>query len=374
MRLPQQLGPYIIEKRIGIGAMGEVYRGYHQMLSRHVAVKLRFRTRNSREPILAERFRQGALLQGSVDHPSLARVYDYLETQNSQALVMEFFAGGSAEEKLRAGPLSVADALEVALRVAEGLHAAHERGVVHRDIKPDNMMFRSLDPCSVALVDFGVAKAVERGLDLTTHGAHVGTVWYMSPEQFNREPPHPLMDVYALGATLYELLSGQIPFESKENSAIFSRFLDGIPPPPLQKLNPQIPPTLIAVVEAALCLEPERRIPSAAAFAFLLRSVGRRAGFSLLEPQLRPIYTQDNMEQLHNFMVHLRDFEGAEVQRAVSDLQVQLRRAHLRSGDSDLGAIELLVDFDEEASSFSDMEGEQTLEATLITDDFENLE
>jgi serine/threonine protein kinase len=199
-------------------------------------------------------------------------------------MALEFLGGGSVEELLvsESGRIPVPVALDIALRVSEAMAYAHRKGVIHRDIKPGNILFVNRDDLrSVRLSDFGVAKAPERSPDLTVVGANVGTLWYMPPEQLNHGNVDARSDVYAIGATLYEMLTGSIPFEKVETSEVFRRFLDGAPLPPIRKRNPSVPPSVATLVELMLALEVDRRIPSARALVTLLRAAVHLEGLTV---------------------------------------------------------------------------------------------
>ncbi len=320
VRLPRHIGPYYVERRLSNGGMGVVVYGRHMMLGREAAIKLRPRCpEDPEDERMAERFRQGAILQSEFDHPHICRVYDCLESQTHQALVLEYLGGGSVEDALRDahGPLEISFALDLCLRAASALTLVHEHGVIHRDIKPGNLMLRVKgDASTLRLTDFGVAKCVGRSPDITVSGANVGTLWYMPPEQFNGEAPSSLVDVYALGATLYEMLTGHIPFREAESTEIFKRFLDQEPPPPLRESNPNVSPELAAIVEAALDLQPAHRLPSMRAFSCLLQSVARNE-----------IITSDALEMRH-FMA---SEEGAFLRHYVSHIIPQPIGEHLLS-------------------------------------------
>ncbi len=292
--VPRHVGAYSIERKLGIGGMGVVAYGRHQFLGREAAIKLRMRGANAQyglpgtdDPLLDERFRQGARLQGHCEHPQICRLFDYLESDGWQALVMEYLPGGTIEDALReaGGPLPIPFAIEVALYASQALAFIHKKGIVHRDVKPGNLMLRErTDPQSVKLTDFGIAKCVDCDPGLTVDGANVGTLWYMAPEQFNGEAATPLADVYSLGATLYEMLTGHIPFKQADSAEIFRRFVDGEPPPPLRELNPNVAPMLAALVEAALALNVEERLPSAEAMGCMLWMLRRK---SRVDPEER---------------------------------------------------------------------------------------
>ena len=274
--LPRYLGAYAIEGQIGAGGMGTVFGGWHQLLGRRVALKVRYCSTEPEEELLAERFRQGAILQAQLDHPNIARVYDYIETKQMQVIVMELLSGVSVEDRLHqcGGPMPFDEAIAVGIQATAAIDYAHHKGVIHRDIKPGNLLLVDADDTmNIRMSDFGVAKTLDRSPDLTMAGTNVGTLWYMPPEQFNNEEPTTRVDVYALGATLYEMFTGHIPYRAAQHAEIFRRFLDREPPPPMRERNPNIPEALAEVIEAALELEPEERIPSAGAFSALLRAV-----------------------------------------------------------------------------------------------------
>ncbi len=328
-RYPETIGPYFIEAVIGMGGMGEVLRARHEALGRVVAIKVRARTRGGDELTLSERFRHTATLQGDLDHPGIARVYDYIEQPGFQALVLEYLGGGSVAELVAGGPAPVAAAVEMGIRTAEALHFAHSRGVVHRDIKPANLMLVQADrPDTVRVTDFGVAKTTDRSPHLTLVGANVGTVWYMSPEQFNHEDPTPSFDIYSLGATLYEMLTGHIPFEGKDTAEIFARFLDGVPPPSMVASNPRVPASLATVVEAAMALDRADRVPTAAVLALLLRAVAEREGLGLSDAAARRLFRQADGAELRRMLRGLEQTaSGRPVAQAVTALDMRLNGA-----------------------------------------------
>lgn len=274
--LPPTLGPYAVGEAIGAGGMGVVVAASHRYMGRRVALKVRARTpepRGEEERVSAERFRQGARLQSQLEHDHVVRIHEYFETADLQIMVMEMLSGGSIENRLQKGPLAIAAAVEVAGGAAAALAHAHELGIIHRDVKPGNLLLsRPNSPESVRVTDFGVAKDVENSSELTMAGANVGTLWYMPPEQFNAESPTPLVDVYALGATLYEMLTAQVPLREASHAGLFKRFLDREPPPAVRDRNPSVPLLLAAVVEQALALEPAERVPSMAIFDTWIRA------------------------------------------------------------------------------------------------------
>ncbi|MEE2785803.1 MAG: serine/threonine-protein kinase [Myxococcota bacterium] len=281
-RLPKSVGPYRIKEAIGLGGMGIVVSAHHEILGRQVAIKFRFHDDRPDNERLHERFRHGAALQSELNHPHVAQVFDFIETDGYQAIVMEYLAGGSVESYLKrqGGQLDVGDVLRVGIRVANALAYSHGEGIIHRDIKPANLMMARPDRLNtIRLTDYGVAKAPDRSPDITVVGANVGTLWYMSPEQLSHETVLPASDVYSFGATLYELLTGQIPFARAETSEVFRRFLDGAPVPPIQGRNPNVPDQLAHVIEQTLRLDVETRLGDAAVLSLLLRAVAHLEGY-----------------------------------------------------------------------------------------------
>jgi serine/threonine-protein kinase len=305
--------------------MGEVLQGRHRLLDRLVAIKLRARTRGREEHRLAARFRHTATLQAELDHPHIAQVLDYIEQPQRQAMVLTFLQGGSVADLLERGRPDVADVITMGIHAAEALAYAHRRGIVHRDIKPDNLMLQfEGDPHSLRVTDFGVAKTTDRSPDLTVAGANVGTVWYMCPEQFNHENPTPTFDIYALGATLYEMLTGSIPFESQERAAVFSRFLDKVPPPPIRSRATAVPPALAAVVEASIALTAGHRPPSAAALALLLRAVASAEGISIQDEKARALFGLADGPALRTMLRQMPGKAGAEALQAFTHLDSRI--------------------------------------------------
>lgn len=372
-RYPETIGPYRVEAAIGMGGMGEVLRAQHEALGRVVAIKLRARSRGGDELMLSERFRHTASLQGELDHPGITRVYDYIEQPGFQALVLEYLGGGSVADLVAGGPASVAAAVEMGIRTAEALHFAHGRGVVHRDIKPANLMLVEADrPDTVRITDFGVAKTTDRSPHLTVVGANVGTVWYMSPEQFNHEDPTASFDVYSLGATLYEMLSGQIPFEGKDTAEIFARFLDGVPPPALVERNPRVPASLATVVEAAMALEPRQRVPTAAVLALLLRAVAEREGLGLSDAAARRLFRQADGAELRLLLRRLEGTSaGRPVVQAVTALDMRLNGATAITRIEPLPTPPSILAAMLEDDEQSDEEEDHTLVSLVITPDGE---
>lgn len=307
-RLPKSVGPYRIKEAVGLGGMGIVVSAHHSILGRQVAIKFRFNDERPDNDRLQERFRHGAALQSELRHPHVAQVFDFIETDSYQAIVMEYLAGGSLETyvKRMGGQLEVADVLKVGIRVANALAHSHEQGIIHRDIKPANLMLAEPERIdTIRLTDYGVAKAPDRSPDITVVGANVGTLWYMSPEQLSHELVLPASDVYSFGASLYELLTGHIPFERPETSEVFRRFLDGAPVPPIQERNPDVSDRLAYIIEQTLRLDVDSRLGDAAVLSLLLRSVADIEGYGQIARLEQEHFPHVDENALQACMCHL---------------------------------------------------------------------
>ncbi|HET6379756.1 MAG TPA: Stk1 family PASTA domain-containing Ser/Thr kinase [candidate division Zixibacteria bacterium] len=254
---------------LGEGGMATLWRAVDEQLDREVAVKI-LREQYGSDPGFAARFRQEARAAGSLAHPNIVPVYDYgtdSETGN-QFIVMQLVEGQDLAAILRErGTLSTDDAVRVALGVASALEAAHRRGIVHRDVKPGNILIT--DDGEVKVTDFGIARAVSE-TSMTVTGTTLGSVHYFSPEQARGDEVTGRSDVYALGIVLYEMLTGRRPFEGDSAAGVALKRLTEDPPPP-STLRP-VPSGLEAIVMRALQREPQDRFPDAGSMAEALRA------------------------------------------------------------------------------------------------------
>ncbi len=259
---------YPLLEKIGEGSAAVVYRAEDLRLGRDVAVKV-LRPAYAADPEQAARFEQEARAAAGLAAPNIVDVYDYGRDAGAIYLVMQYVAGENLRQYLqRRGPLPPVEAARVALAVSRGLEAAHAHGIIHRDVKPQNILIDRQG--QVRLTDFGIAKALG-GPGLTRVGMTYGTAAYLAPEQATGDPLGPPTDVYALGIVLFEMLCGQAPFRA-ENAAAVAYQQVYAAPPPLEGCAPATPPALAAIVTRALAKDPAQRYPSATALAAALES------------------------------------------------------------------------------------------------------
>jgi serine/threonine-protein kinase len=249
-------GRYRLNTTIGRGAMGEVWQAYDEMVSRPVAVKL-LHSQNS-EPTATARFRLEAQTAGRLSHPHVVGVLDFGEQEGRLFLVMELVQGDSLAYVLtQAGSLPAEEVARIAAQSAAGLAAAHQQGIVHRDIKPGNLLLDA--DRSVKIGDFGIAQFMnDPSGALTATGQIVGTSLYIAPERALGQPAGPPSDVYSLGCVLYQLLTGQPPFRATSPIAVLHHHLDTAPVPP-RELGVGLPPAFENYLLSLLAKRPEDR-------------------------------------------------------------------------------------------------------------------
>jgi serine/threonine protein kinase len=263
-------GRYRLEERIAGGGMGDVWRGTDDVLGRTVAVKILLPALLD-EPGFAERFRGEARTMATINHPGVVDVYDYGSDQQIAFLVMEYVEGDALSRTLsRVGRLTPARTMALVAQAADALQAAHGNGIVHRDVKPGNLLVRPNG--TLVLTDFGIARSALVG-QLTVAGAVLGTASYISPEQAAGDVATAASDVYALGVVAYQCLSGHRPFDGATPIEIAMKHVRESPRP----LPADIPPAVRAIVERAMAKDPAARWPSASAMA----AVARQAASSL---------------------------------------------------------------------------------------------
>jgi hypothetical protein len=295
-----RLGPYEIQAPLGAGGMGEVYRARDTRLDRIVAVKV-LASHLSSSPELKQRMEREARAISSLNHPNICHLYDIGSQDGTDYLVMEFLEGETLAERIRRGALPLVETLAIGATIAEALAVAHKQGIVHRDLKPGNIM---LTKAGAKLMDFGLAKATAAGLEgtskapvlsaaptmsgaspvspLTTAGALIGTIQYMSPEQIEGKEADARSDLFALGGILYEMATGGRPFAGKSQISVASAILEK-EPEPISSLQPLTPPAFEHVVNSCLAKNPEDRFQTAHDVGLQLKWIAQN-GVSLVRP------------------------------------------------------------------------------------------
>jgi serine/threonine protein kinase len=269
-------GRYRIEGRLGVGGMSTVMLAFDERLERHVALKL-LAEHLADDPTFVSRFRREALAAARLVHPNIVQVFDFgLDTESHQHfIVMERVNGNSCAELLRdRGHLDLEPALDIIGQACLGLDYAHRNGVVHRDVKPGNLLVSDSDV--VKLADFGIARAADQS-SITQVGSVLGTAAYLAPEQARGEEAGPSADLYSLGVVAYQLLSGRLPYEASSLSELALK-QQREAPIPLQELNPHVPATLADAIALAISIDRYERPTDAPALAALIEdgAHGRR--------------------------------------------------------------------------------------------------
>ncbi|PRX17685.1 serine/threonine protein kinase [Actinoplanes italicus] len=269
-------GRYQLTQRIAAGGMGEVWRGDDLLLHREIAVKVLLPALMSDSDFIT-RFRSEARMMAALRHPGIVQVYDYGENAQVGAhrldyLVMEYIDGTPLSKKIQqAGRLGAGETMTAVAQVADALHAAHEAGIVHRDVKPSNLLVRPAG--AIVLVDFGVARST--GITgITSTNVVLGSAHYMAPEQAEGRPVTAATDVYALGAVAFSCLTGRPPYVGDNPLAVLAQLVHGQPP----VLPPDVPPAVASVVLRALAKDPGRRFPSASGLAAAARGAASQPG------------------------------------------------------------------------------------------------
>jgi eukaryotic-like serine/threonine-protein kinase len=295
-----KLGPYEIQSPLGAGGMGEVYRARDIRLDRIVAIKV-LASHLPSSPELKQRMEREARAISSLNHPHICHLYDIGSQDGIDYLVMEFLEGETLAERLRKGALPLNEILKIGIAVAEALAIAHRQGIVHRDLKPGNIM---LTRGGAKLMDFGLAKSAGTGVPagssapplsaartmsqgsplspLTTMGAMIGTIQYMSPEQIEGKEADARSDLFALGAVLYEMVTGARPFDGKSQISVASAILDK-EPESISAAQPLTPPAFEYVVTTCLAKNPDDRFQTAHDVMLQLKWIAQ-SGASALRP------------------------------------------------------------------------------------------
>ncbi len=268
-------GPVLMERyrlgdKIASGAMGTVYEAHDERLERKVAVKL-LKGEHATNPTFVERFRREARAVAALSHPNLANVFDYGEDDGRHFIVMELVDGVDLARVIREeGPLSIERSIEIGTQACSALDHAHSAGVIHRDVKPANIIIGPDD--RVKVTDFGIARAVGDAT-LTATGMVLGTAHYISPEHASGEAVTPASDIYSLGIVLYEMTTGALPFTGDSPIAVAMRHVsDDVPPP--SRLNPEVTKEFDAIVLRATAKSPADRYATAGAMKVAIEGLG----------------------------------------------------------------------------------------------------
>ena len=268
---------YQLQEPIGRGGMATIYKGHDMRMDRVVAIKV-LREVYSTDPKFVTRFQREAKAASSLQHPNIVQVYDYGQTEGNYFIVMELVEGMDLRRYLRSrGVLAIDRAVIITHDIALGLGAAHRRQIVHRDVKPQNILVGH--DGSIKLTDFGIASVYKdiNAERLTTTGMTLGTVQYYAPEQAQGEIVNPAADVYALGIVMYEMLTGRTPFEGDTPVAVAMQHIQDVPLAPSQ-LNPNIPSALEEIIMRCLEKIPDMRYRNGTLLARALELLSEQEG------------------------------------------------------------------------------------------------
>ena len=307
------LGRYEILAVLGKGAMGVVYRAKDPLLNRTVAIKtVNMSTDQEEMEDYEARFNQEAKAAGGLNHPNIVTIHDIGRSGTVAYMAMEFLEGRELRTLMKPGePLAPALALEITAQVAEGLAFAHQRGVIHRDVKPANIMI--LDSGMAKITDFGIARM--RSAEVKTQtGIVLGSPRYMSPEQVAGKRAEPRSDIFSLGVIFYEMLTGKPAFTGDDVTSVMYQILNVVPPPP-SSINPDVPPVLDFVVAKALAKTAEDRYQDAGDLARDLRDSTMQVSAtarpsSIARPVAQPRFNQEAAQALARTLPGERRADG----------------------------------------------------------------
>jgi len=257
------LGKYEIVGLIGQGGMATVYKAYQREIDRHVALKV-LPPHPGQDPQYVERFRLEARTVARLQHPHILPLYDYGHQDDILYLVTAYVEGGSLGDRIRYGPMPLTDVDHVLRQVSSALDYAHKNGMIHRDIKPDNILLDKEG--NVLLADFGIVKLAESDANLTATGGMIGTPAYMSPEQGQGLPVSPATDVYSLGVVVFEMITGQQPYTADTGLQIVLKHITE-PIPSIIEIRPDVPSAVDLVLQRALAKDSRDRYPTGGEFA-----------------------------------------------------------------------------------------------------------
>lgn len=332
---PDTLGNYNLLEKIGEGSMGKVYKGRHWETQQLVAIKI-ISPNIARNPVLLKRFEQEFRIASKLDHPNIVKAIEYCATGETPFLVMEFVEGESVGHILdHSGRIPEENAVHITVQVSQGLHRAHRQGLIHRDIKPDNIMV--MPDGKAKILDLGLAKEVDGTNELTRPGSGLGTPNFMAPEQFrNAKNASVRCDVYSLGATLYMMVTGQVPYGEGDPVKILQRKLKNELLPPRQ-LVPSLSERIDWTIMRALSAAPEQRPASCREFAEDLIGRSTRASASPVTPDVDEWYMvfTDSAGQVHTASGAASALRRSLQQGQMGDVK-QVRVSHSKDGPFEL--------------------------------------
>jgi len=279
----KKIGRYEIRSELGRGGMATVYLAYDPVLEREVALKV-LPTYFAHEPEFSARFAREAKTVAALEHNAIVSMYDYGEDGEWPYFVMQLMKGGSLKEKIEQGPLSMAEAAKILKRIGSALDRAHSRNLIHRDLKPGNILFN--EDGDAYLTDFGIVKIVEGSDNYTQTGNTLGTPAYMSPEQARGvEEIDGRSDIYALGVILYEMLTGDVPYKSDTTlGQAMMHVMD--PLPEILTVNPGLPPVADEIIKKAMAKKPEDRYATAGELAAAVGAVAEGRTTAVAAPEV----------------------------------------------------------------------------------------
>jgi serine/threonine protein kinase len=281
---PAQIGRYQIKAELGHGGMSVVYLAHDPVIGRDVAIKVLLSNLSS-QPAARARFEREARIVAALEHPAIVPIYDFGEQDGQPFLVMRYMSGGSLADLLSYGRLNLQDTAHIVRRLAGALDEAHARGIIHRDIKPGNILFDSHGEAFLA--DFGIGKLYEDGQNMTITGSVVlGTPAYMSPEQALGKPLDPRSDVYSLGAVMFEMLSGALPYKGPTSISVAMKHVNE-PVPDLRAWRPELAEACAAVVAKAMAKDPDERFVTAGELAAAFDEAVN--GYPITEAMMPPV-------------------------------------------------------------------------------------
>ena len=361
--MANKIGRYEILEEIGRGAFGQVYRAFDPDVNRRVAVKV---LNTIGDPDILARFRNEAAAAGNLNHRNIVTIHDFGEHNGVPFIVMELVDGQDLQKTMAARRLKLLEKMEIMSQVADGLHFAHSKGVIHRDVKPANIMV--LPDGRVKILDFGIARLNQANAARQTRtGYLVGTILYMSPEQFQDAIVDSLCDIWAYGVVYYEMLTGKYPFEAKDNASLMYK-VTRVDPPRIRTLAPDCPEALEQIVHRALARDRELRYQS---LDDLQLDAGpvladlRRLQAGGMMAQARAIFEAGQLDEAQAMVRRILDLDpaNAEARQLRDQISRQVQRRSVRPKVENL-----LKDAERELAERRFGEATESLESALRLD------